>query len=160
MPHSWMGGSVWGMSEHVPPSGEGAAQSPPERVAPPTPPVKARRGWPVWPVLGGFLGGLLVGVAVAVPMFSLLGGGAHLGPGMGRGMGGFGPGLPFMHFYSPFAPLVFVGLIALAVWLAVSSRTQQPQRAGAAFEILRQRYAKGEISADEYARMSEVLRRS
>ncbi len=78
--------------------------------------------------------------------------------GMDGPMGGWGPfGMIGMFFNL----LVFVGLLALMAWgvsRIVSSR-QAGERAGSAEEILRQRFARGEINAEEYERSYEALRK-
>ncbi len=53
------------------------------------------------------------------------------------------------------------GLVAGAAWLANSSRRQKPGPAEepAEMEALRARYARGEISRDEYVTQMEELRR-
>jgi putative membrane protein len=57
--------------------------------------------------------------------------------------------------------LVWLALIVLAVWLVVraTNRRDPGDRSDAAEDLLRQRFASGEIDAEEYARRLEVLRR-
>ena len=81
---------------------------------------------------------------------------------MGFGFGGFG--LIFMLIF-------WVAIIALAVWLlsnlfprATSTSASQPMvhganQNGSALEILKQRYARGEISQAEYEEMRRALER-
>jgi len=73
---------------------------------------------------------------------------------MGSGMMGFGLLMMFGSL------LVVVGLVALAVWAVIyftgsghSHGTRDPQ----ARQILDQRYARGEISDDDYKRMRREL---
>lgn len=70
-----------------------------------------------------------------------------MGPWMG--WGGWGMGWIFMIV---FWGLVIVGLILLIKWLASISRSRpsHDKREDSALEILRQRYAKGEISKEEF----------
>ncbi len=79
------------------------------------------------------------------------------GPGM---MGGYGYGHPFGWFgvilMSIFAIAVLVGAILLIRWAVVSSR--EPEREDAAMEILRRRFANGEISKEEFEEKSRILR--
>jgi len=77
-------------------------------------------------------------------------GGWHMGPGMmggGWGMGWFG-----MVIMLVFWVLVIVGLVYLIKWLARSSRgeAQVPRAGSNALEILKERYARGEIEKAEF----------
>ena len=58
--------------------------------------------------------------------------------------------------------LFWLGIIVLAVWLAKTLfplQTQRAERRISAREILAQRYARGEISKEEYDRMlTDLLR--
>lgn len=75
--------------------------------------------------------------------------------GFGMGFGWFG--LLFMFLF-------WGGLIALAIWLvrALFPQTNSPasQREPTATEILNLRYARGEISREEYQARRETLRDS
>jgi putative membrane protein len=56
--------------------------------------------------------------------------------------------------------LVLAGLLAVAAWGATRLLpARRGERAGSAEEILRERFARGEISAEEYKKSYEVLRR-
>lgn len=70
------------------------------------------------------------------------------GPGM-MGWGGWGFGWIFMIF---FLGVFIVGLIFLIKWLVGLSRSRGPyeKEHDSAMEILRQRYAKGEINKEEF----------
>jgi putative membrane protein len=74
------------------------------------------------------------------------------------GMIGWGPfGMIGMFFNL----LVFVGLLVLIAWGVprILSGRQGGERADSAEEILRQRFARGEINAEEYERSYETLRK-
>lgn len=71
------------------------------------------------------------------------------GPGMHPmwgiwGLWGVGMMLMMLVFWS----VVIVGIILLIRWLA--SQGREPRSADAAFDILRQRYARGDISKEEF----------
>jgi putative membrane protein len=96
---------------------------------------------------------IIIGVvALVILLFALLGGGM-MGPGM-MGWGGFSPwwGVLMMLFWL----LVIAGIVLLVIWLF---RQGTPAAAGPggssarALDILRERYARGEISRDEYEQM-------
>ena len=57
-----------------------------------------------------------------------------------------------------FAVLVLAGLLAVAAWgVTRLLPSLGGERAGSAEEILRERFARGEISAEEYVKSYEVL---
>jgi putative membrane protein len=84
-------------------------------------------------------------------------GGMHMGPGMmGSGMMGYGYGFNwFGTLIQIFFFLVFIGLIVFGVYYLVSGRS--PRANSKALEILRERYAKGEITKEEYDRIKREL---
>jgi putative membrane protein len=114
-------------------------------------------------VLLGVLGGALL-VLVVLPVFAgsgLFGSGSMMGQG-GMMDGGWG----FFGIIGALVQLLFFGgLIAVIVW-AVVRITANRQGGGAelraggdsAEEILRQRFAKGEIDQEEYEERHRVLR--
>ena len=58
-----------------------------------------------------------------------------------------------------FALLVVAGLLAVAAWgVTRLLPSLRGERAGSAEEILRERFARGEISAEEFQRSVEILR--
>lgn len=58
-----------------------------------------------------------------------------------------------------FAILVLGGLLAVAAWgVTRLLPSLRGERAGSAEEILRERFARGEISAEEFQRSVEILR--
>ena len=76
-----------------------------------------------------------------------------MGPGMmwGGGMGWFG-----MIFMLAFWVLVIVGLIYLIRWLIQSTKSREQGGSGA-LDILNERYAKGEISREEFNQVKKDL---
>ncbi|MBB5157634.1 SHOCT domain-containing protein [Saccharopolyspora phatthalungensis] len=58
----------------------------------------------------------------------------------------WGPGWPIGLFFV----LVVVALVATVIWLAVRGRPRQPSAVERAREILAERFARGELSPDEY----------
>ena len=82
-------------------------------------------------------------------------GGWHMGPGM---MGGWGMGWFGMIFMIVFWGLVIVALIFLIKWLAGSARgdIQRPGKP-TAMDILKERYARGEIDKTEFEEKKKDL---
>jgi len=58
-------------------------------------------------------------------------------------------------------PLLLLVLIGVGIWLLVRNLNQRPAMSSPneAEEVLRRRFAAGEIDADEYERRLEILRR-
>ena len=83
----------------------------------------------------------------------------HMGPGMMGDwtMGGFG-----MIFMILFWGLIIVGVVALVRWLLQTAGGRSYPQAGTGFsalDILKRRYAEGEIARDEFEAMKkEILR--
>ena len=101
---------------------------------------------------GLIIGGIIVTILIVLPLvFGLIWGGQDggwgmMGPGM---MGGFGWG-----WFMPIFPILFLGLI---IWAVVAlargsseSRGTDSSKADSAMEVLKQRYARGEINKEEY----------
>lgn len=96
--------------------------------------------------------------SVTIFLHSILaqwGGGWGMGPGMmgggwGYGMGWFGALLMFA-----FWAVVIVGLVYLIRWLAQMGRERKGE--DSALEILKQRYAKGEIGKEEFEEKKKDL---
>jgi putative membrane protein len=78
------------------------------------------------------------------------------GPGM---MGGWGMGWIGMFMGVAFWALIIVGGIFLIRWLIRASSSQQasPGQGDNALEILRRRYARGEINKDQFEAMKRDL---
>ena len=70
----------------------------------------------------------------------------------------YGPNGGWMFFHFLFWILIIIGVVLLIVWLV-----RQPGRYGrergeeTALDILKKRYAKGEISKEEYEKMKDDL---
>lgn len=106
------------------------------------------------------VGSIIVGLAIIVPLIvGLVSGWGYydgwrmMGPGM---MGGYG----FMWFM-PIFGIVILGLIIWAIIAAVGrpgeSRGQGSATTDSALEILKQRYARGEIGKEEYEQKRKDL---
>lgn len=113
---------------------------------------------------------ILIGVGVALAVLALVGAGwllasqfgtrscAHFGPGM-RGS----PGQSWGMHPAVGGPVLFlflgalVGGIALLVWGLARRDTPAATGDGSPLEILKRRYASGEIDRDEFQRVKESL---
>jgi putative membrane protein len=84
--------------------------------------------------------------------------GGGMGWGGYGGYGGYGMGIFGGLFMLLFWGLIIVGLILLVRWLWDHTRTGGTQGGGeSALEILKRRYAKGEINKEEFDRMKRDL---
>jgi putative membrane protein len=83
-------------------------------------------------------------------------GGWHMGPGM---MGGWGMGWIGMILMIAFWVLVIVGLVFLVKWLILTTRgdAKPMQSSSGALEILKERYARGEIDKQEFEEKKKDL---
>jgi len=108
---------------------------------------------------------LVVIVAVAsisIPMIAM--GFAHgfRGWHMGRGIMGYGWGMVGSGWISSLLVLTLVALMAFGAYLLFSSKSEKGSVAlpgVKAVEILKDRYAKGEITREEYLRMKEEVQK-
>jgi putative membrane protein len=85
--------------------------------------------------------------------------GGH-GPGMGSGMGwGYGTGVFGNIIMLAFWIAVIVGIIFLVRWLVVSTGRSghSAKSEDSALEILKRRYAKGEIDKEEFEEKKRLL---
>lgn len=101
---------------------------------------------------------VVAGILVLI-VFPLLWGGAMtttMGPWM---MGGWaGPGGSWWGVLSFLSGLLIVtGLGLIAVWAVRRGETDTAQRDDGAREILRRRFARGELTSEEYERMNRLL---
>lgn len=79
----------------------------------------------------------------------------HMGSGM---MGGWGMGWFGMIFMLLFWGLVIVGLVLLIKWLVQTTRKGGTSNGGTrALDILKERYARGEINKEEFEDKKKVL---
>ncbi len=87
-------------------------------------------------------------------------GGWGMGPGMmGWGMG-YGMGWLWMIIMIVFWVAVIVGIVLLIRWLVLSTRTassHHKQEEESALEILKKRYARGEIDREEFEQRKKDL---
>jgi len=77
---------------------------------------------------------------------------------MGHGAGymmGWGWGIGWMILWA----VILIGIVALVVWWASTAARTSPSNHEGPLEILKLRYARGEIDHDEYRKRLEVLRR-
>ncbi|MFQ5997053.1 MAG: SHOCT domain-containing protein [Dehalococcoidales bacterium] len=105
------------------------------------------------------IGGVIVALFIILPLVLGLiwgwqgGGWGMMGPGM---MGGFG-----WMWLMPVFSILFLGLIIWAVVLLVrglsESRSTESSKADSALEVLKKRYARGEINKEEYEEKKKDL---
>ena len=98
------------------------------------------------------IGGVIIALIVVLPLvFGLIsgwqyGGWGMMGPGM---MGGYGT-----MFFMPILWIVVIGLIVWAVVASVRSASESGDRGSSktdsALDVLKRRYARGEINREEY----------
>ena len=101
------------------------------------------------------IGGVIIAILIIVPLiYGLIGGGREYGYGYGMMgpsmMGGFG-GVWFMPIVMViFWGLVIWGIVALVRGVASPGNSGYSNQADSALEILKRRYARGEITKQEY----------
>ena len=111
--------------------------------------------------------GTIVGIILVVVLVLLLLGGAGMmgfggfgmvGPGMMGGYGGYG-GMMSGYGFNPlgailsfvFWALIIGGIVLLVVWLARNGKSLVPaSKSESALDILKARYAKGEITKEQF----------
>ena len=107
---------------------------------------------------------LLIGVLFIVPMVGMFMWGPMMGGGMMGGwgpVGGYGWGYPtgmrwgFL-FAGMLIPLAVIGLLIVGAYLLLRPRVEPP-RSENAMNILDERYAKGEITKEQYSEMKKSL---
>ena len=81
-------------------------------------------------------------------------GGWNMGSGM---MGGWGMGWFGMIFMMIFWVLIIVGLVFLIKWLIQNTSGKKSEGESRALDILKERYARGEIDQSEFAAMKKDL---
>lgn len=75
-------------------------------------------------------------------LLTVLAAGGHWGPGWGPD-GGW--------WFGPLIPLLWIALVGLTVWLVTRRRrSHEPTGMDRARHLLAERYARGELSTDEY----------
>ena len=90
-------------------------------------------------------------------------GGWHMGPGMMYGGWGYGGGWFSFLFMAVFWVLIVIGLVFLIRWLIQASSGGRLSHFGGqtggskALDILRERYAKGEIDKEHYEAMKRDI---
>ncbi len=83
-------------------------------------------------------------------------GGGMMGWG-GWGYGGYGMGILGGLFMLAFWGLIIVGLVLVVRWLWDQGRHGSGSAGDAPLEILKRRYARGEINKEDYDRMKQDL---
>jgi len=92
-------------------------------------------------------------------MGGMMGGGMMGGGMMGGSWGGAGFGYnPAGAFLGALLPIAFIGIIIVGAYYLLSGRVQLGEaRKPGPLEIVKERYAKGEITQEEFLRMKEQL---
>ncbi len=115
-----------------------------------------------WIIITGgvlILAALVLGTRMPIMVPTTVGGstyGGMMGPGM---MGGYGMMAGFGWLGMLTMVLFWVGVVLLVVWGLSNLLTTQPPRVEpGAEEILKQRFARGEISRAEFVQARETLR--
>ncbi len=100
------------------------------------------------------IGGIIVAILIVLPLvFGLISGWQYGGWGM---MGGFGWMWLMPIFFILFWGLVIWGIVALVRGLS-ESRGYDSSKADSALEVLKKRYARGEINKEEYEEKKKDL---
>ena len=92
---------------------------------------------------------VLIGILPVLMMWGMWGGGFMHGM---EGMMGYG------WWFTPLIPLAFLVLLVLGVYYLLKELTRtEPSHGERALELLKERYAKGEITREEYLKRKEKL---
>jgi putative membrane protein len=98
------------------------------------------------------IGGIIVVVLIVLPLvFGLIWGGQYGGWGM------MGPGMMDGFGWMAIMPVLWIVVLGLVIWAVVAavrgsseSRSSDSSKADSALEVLKRRYARGEINKEEY----------
>lgn len=107
-----------------------------------------------------FFSFFVVSLGLAVPFHAEAWWGPFCGGTGGPGMlGGWGGGWFGMIFMMAFWILLIIGVIYLVKWLVTSNRGKDvfPSSGSSALDILKERYARGEIDQKEFEERKRVL---
>ena len=113
--------------------------------------------WAVGPGVWA-LGALAAALVLTIVAWTLAGA-SFGGPGTAAGLGAMGAMLPMTVAMALFWVALVLGLFALARWIGAMLRSDRDEGADA-LEIVRRRYARGEIGRDEYTRLHDDLTRA
>jgi len=105
-------------------------------------------------------GAVVLFLVLVMPLHAMAQWGPFCGWSSGAGMmGGWGGGWFGMIFMTAFWILLIIGLIYLIKWLVVSTRSKDSLSSGGsqALEILKERYARGEIDQKEFEEKKRAL---
>ncbi len=106
---------------------------------------------------------IVIIVLVTVLLLALLGGVGMMGMGgfgmMGNMMGSYGFGFSPLGAIISFASraLIIVGIVLVVVWLAKSAGKATGESSQSPLDILKMRYAKGEITKEQFEEMKQTL---
>lgn len=98
---------------------------------------------------------IVVVLIVVLPvLLRALWGGSYYMYGMGGMMGGY--------WFMPLIPVTFLVLLVLGAYFLIQAfgdadRAAKPDQSKGALELLRERYARGELTREEYLQMTEEL---